>query len=47
MEKQQDGEEGGAGEVEEGEGGFLISNSGWPHYSQDKIPCVFPEFSLC
>ena len=21
--------------------------SGWPHLSQDKIPCVFPEFSLC
>ena len=21
--------------------------SGWPHSSQDKIPCVFPEFSLC
>ena len=20
---------------------------GWPHSSQDKIPCVFPEFSLC
>ena len=20
--------------------------SGWPHSSQDKIPCVFPEFSL-
>ena len=21
--------------------------SGWPHSSQNKIPCVFPEFSLC
>ena len=21
--------------------------TGWPHSSQDKIPCVFPEFSLC
>ena len=22
-------------------------NSGWPHSSQNEIPCVFPEFSLC
>ena len=22
-------------------------DSGWPHSSRDKIPCVFPEFSLC
>ena len=21
--------------------------SGWPHSSQNEIPCVFPEFSLC
>ena len=21
--------------------------TGWPHSSRDKIPCVFPEFSLC
>ena len=21
--------------------------TGWPHSSQNKIPCVFPEFSLC
>ena len=20
---------------------------GWPHSSRDKIPCIFPEFSLC
>ena len=25
----------------------LITITGWPHFSQDKIPCVFPEFSLC
>ena len=22
-------------------------HSGWPHSNQNKIPCVFPEFSLC
>ena len=21
--------------------------SGWPHSSQNEIPCVFPEFSMC
>ena len=21
--------------------------TGWPHFSQNEIPCVFPEFSLC
>ena len=21
--------------------------AGWPHSSQNEIPCVFPEFSLC
>ena len=27
-----------------------LTKSGWPHSSQDKIPCVFPvldNFSLC
>ena len=24
---------------------FIIT--GWPHSSQNEIPCVFPEFSLC
>ena len=24
-----------------------IPAPGWPHSSQNKIPCVFPEFSLC
>ena len=23
------------------------SKSGWPHSSQNEIPCVFPEFFLC
>ena len=25
----------------------LIIVTGWPHSSQNEIPCVFPEFSLC
>ena len=24
-----------------------IEHAGWPHSSRNKIPCVFPEFSLC
>ena len=24
-----------------------LSHSGWPTSSQNEIPCVFPEFSLC
>ena len=31
--------------------GFLYNRakaiSGWPHCSQNEIPCVSPEFSLC
>ena len=28
---------------------FILNNftTGWPHSSRNKIPCVFPEFSLC
>ena len=22
-------------------------HTGWPHSSENEIPCVFPEFSLC
>ena len=25
----------------------MIVHSGWSHFSQNEIPCVFPEFSLC
>ena len=31
-------------------GNFSYGQTGWPHCSQDKIPCVFPvpdNFSLC
>ena len=24
-----------------------LDKAGWPHSSQNEIPCVFPEFSLC
>ena len=25
----------------------VMVGAGWPHSSRDKIPCIFPEFSLC